>query len=302
MTVRMTARLRTRRASQSLRLLAFLAILGAALLEHVGIRVDAKAEPGSSPQSTTDLFGKAPSFDLTVPAFTDADISRFTTTLDAMLTSRPAEATSVDDARIWDVARGLQTGHLSALQEARVGLALDADAHRNPSSAALDAKIHHMLETLTIGKVAPDISGQDLTGAPFHLSDYRGKVVALVFSGEWCGICRTQYPYERLLLELYGKNWPFAILGVDSDADRDATRKSMTDRGLGYRTWWDGYLPDNTAGPIATKWDVSGWPTVYVIDATGVIRFVDLRQEDLLKGVRQLLTAPSAATTVPGHK
>jgi peroxiredoxin len=146
------------------------------------------------------------------------------------------------------------------------------------------------VETLTIGKIAPDIIGRDLNGSEFKLSDYHGKVVALVFFGEWCGICRTQYPYERLLLELY-KNWPFAMLGVDSDADRDATRKAMSDRGLDYRAWWDGYLADNTGGPIASDWDVSGWPTIYLIDGNGVIRFVDLRQEDLLKGVRQLLTA-----------
>jgi peroxiredoxin len=301
MTVRSTVGSRTRRVPHSLLALAFLAVLASALIEHASTPVDAKSALDSSSQTATEPFGKAPTFDITVPAFSDADVSRFTTTLDALLTSRAASATSIDDARIWDVARGLQTGRLSAAQEARVGQALEADARKNPSSASLDGKIHHMVDTLTVGKVAPDISGQDLTGATFHLSDYRGKVVALVFSGEWCGICRTQYPYERLLLELY-KNWPFAILGVDSDTDRDAALKSMTDRGLGYRTWWDGYLPDNTAGPIATKWDVSGWPTVYVIDATGVIRFVDLRQEDLLKGVRQLLTTQSASATAPGHK
>jgi hypothetical protein len=48
---------------------------------------------------------------------------------------------------------------------------------------------------------------------------------------------------------------------------------------------------------------VTGWPTVYVIDPAGVIRFVDLRQEDLLKGVRQLLTEPThSLVTTNGHK
>jgi peroxiredoxin len=286
MTVRQLAGFRTGHAPHWL-LLVTCAGLACGLASGWGAHV--AAQSGQAPAAP---FGKAPSFDVIVPAFTDAEITRFTTTLDAQLSARPATASSLDDAAIWDVARALQTGRLSPAQEARVHGALTDAAGRNPSSAALASRVWNMVDTLTVGKIAPEITGRDLDGAAFRLSDYRGKVVALIFSGEWCGICRTQYPYERLLLELY-KNWPFAILGVDSDADRDSTRKAMTDRGLTYRTWWDGYLPDSTGGPIATEWDVTGWPTVYVIDPAGVIRFVDLRQEDLLKGVRQLLTDPT---------
>lgn len=38
---------------------------------------------------------------------------------------------------------------------------------------------------LQIGKVAPDILGEDADGKPFKLSDYRGKVVVLDFWGHW---------------------------------------------------------------------------------------------------------------------
>src|SRR5262249_24220295 len=153
-------------------------------------------------------------------------------------------------------------------------------------SAAVVDKARYMVTSLTIGKVAPDIVGEDLDGTPLKLSDYRGKVVLLVFSGDWCGICRTQYPYERLLLELY-QAWPFAIVGVDSGSSVDAARQNHIDQHLAYRSWWDG--AQSTPGSIASAWNVQGWPTAYLLDADGVIRFVDLRDEDLLKGVRQLL-------------
>jgi peroxiredoxin len=241
-------------------------------------------------------LGRPPSFDLNVPAFSDGDVTQLTASLGSLLTGRPADAGTTDDAAIWEVARGFQTGRLSSTQRASIRTALADAAHRNSTSATLATRIQHMVDTLTIGRMAPDITGRDLAGTEFKLSDYRGKVVALIFSGEWCGICRTQYPYERLLLELY-KNWPFALVGVDSDVDRDGARKAMTDRGLTYRAWWDGFVPDhNTDGPIATSWDVAGWPTVYLIDSKGVIRFVDLRQEDLLKGVRELLSEQPTAT------
>jgi hypothetical protein len=38
---------------------------------------------------------------------------------------------------------------------------------------------------LAVGKVAPDIVGEDLHGAPMKLSDFRGKVVFLDFWGDW---------------------------------------------------------------------------------------------------------------------
>lgn len=43
----------------------------------------------------------------------------------------------------------------------------------------------HELQNLVVGKVAPDIAGEDVQGVAFHLSDYRGKVVLLDFWGNW---------------------------------------------------------------------------------------------------------------------
>jgi len=37
----------------------------------------------------------------------------------------------------------------------------------------------------TIGGLAPEISGVDLEGAEFKLSDYRGQVIMLDFYGDW---------------------------------------------------------------------------------------------------------------------
>ncbi len=41
------------------------------------------------------------------------------------------------------------------------------------------------LRNLAIGKVAPDIEGEDIDGVAFKLSDYRGKVVVIDFWGNW---------------------------------------------------------------------------------------------------------------------
>jgi hypothetical protein len=41
------------------------------------------------------------------------------------------------------------------------------------------------IRSLAIGKVAPEIEGEDIDGKSFKLSDYRGKVVVLDFWGNW---------------------------------------------------------------------------------------------------------------------
>ena len=78
---------------------------------------------------------------------------------------------------------------------------------------------------LAVGKMAPEIKGVDVHGKPLMLSDYRGKVVALVFWGTWCGPCMREIPREKALVERM-KGRPFAMLGVNTDADADAARKA----------------------------------------------------------------------------
>jgi len=92
------------------------------------------------------------------------------------------------------------------------------------------------------------------------------------------------YPHERSLVKrLEGK--PFALLGVNSDT-KDRVRQAMKKENITWRSWWDG---GNTEGPIAKAWNVSGWPTIYVLDAKGVIRHKNVREQEMDKAVDALL-------------
>jgi len=177
---------------------------------------------------------------------------------------------------------------MTRAQEIRVVEHLNGIGRSRPSTVPSVEGTVRMVTGLTPGKVAPDIAGRDLLGAPLRLRDYRGKVVVLIFSADWCGICQTLVPYERMLLDLY-KNWPFAIVSVETGSTREATIKAKGEQGLSYKSWWDG-SDEEAPGPIASAWNANGFPAVYVLDGKGVIRFVDTRYEDLLKAVRQLLS------------
>jgi hypothetical protein len=95
------------------------------------------------------------------------------------------------------------------------------------------------------------------------------------------------YPHERSLVKQY-ENQPFVILGVNSDADRAAVRETAEKENLTWRSFWDG---GSTQGPIATKWNVRGWPTIYIIDAEGVIRYksVGANEEAISKTIEGLI-------------
>jgi len=77
------------------------------------------------------------------------------------------------------------------------------------------------------------------------------------------------YPHERSLVqEMAGK--PFALIGVNSDSDRQKLKPRLVAEQITWRSFWNG--PDGTRGPISKAWNVSGWPTVYVIDHEGIVR------------------------------
>jgi hypothetical protein len=92
------------------------------------------------------------------------------------------------------------------------------------------------------------------------------------------------YPHERSLVKrLDGK--AFALLGINSDPDREKLKGVLKEEEITWRSWWD----KDTSGPIATKWNVHGWPTIYVLDHKGVIRYKNVREKAMDKAVDELL-------------
>ncbi|MFT4549906.1 MAG: peroxiredoxin [Verrucomicrobiales bacterium] len=92
------------------------------------------------------------------------------------------------------------------------------------------------------------------------------------------------YPHERSLVARM-KDKPFTILGVNSDK-ADRYKKAIKENNISWPSFWDG---GSTGGPIATQWAVSGWPTIYVIDAKGVIRYKNVRGEAMDEAVDALM-------------
>jgi len=91
-------------------------------------------------------------------------------------------------------------------------------------------------------------------------------------------------PHEKALVERL-KDEPFALLGINSDGTAEELKPILADHGITWRQAVDG----STSGPLATQWNISGWPTIFVVDAEGKIRHRDLRDQELEDAVVALI-------------
>jgi subtilisin family serine protease len=75
-------------------------------------------------------------------------------------------------------------------------------------------------------------------------------------------------PHERELVKRL-ESKPFVLVGVNGDEDRDTAKKVVRREGMTWRSWWDG----GKEGPSANRWNVRGWPVIYVLDRQGIISY-----------------------------
>ena len=126
---------------------------------------------------------------------------------------------------------------------------------------------------LSVGWKAPEVLGRDLDGKEVKLSDLKGKVVVLDIWATWCGPCRAMIPHERAMVEkLKGK--PFVLVSISVDTQKDTLTKFLDKESMPWTHWWNG-----AEGGIVEDWNVTYFPTIYVIDAKGVIRHKDQNGE-----------------------
>jgi len=143
------------------------------------------------------------------------------------------------------------------------------------------------LRHLTIGKVAPEIEGIDLDGRPFRLSDYRGQVVVLDFGSHfYCGLCRQTYPRLQSLIER-NDGQPFAVISINSEPEKRV--EELKDAWEAEGNTWRCLFDDTWEGPIQKAWNIREFPTIYVLDDKGVIRFKNHGGPALEEAVERLM-------------
>jgi thiol-disulfide isomerase/thioredoxin len=136
---------------------------------------------------------------------------------------------------------------------------------------------------LSVGKHAPEIVTKNIHGKTVKLSDLKGKVVVLDFWATWCPYCRAMIPDERAMVaRLKGK--PFVLVSISIDEKMATLPQFLAKEKMPWTHWWVG-----PSSNLAEDWDVEYYPTIYVVDARGVIRYINLKGEKLEEAVTALL-------------
>ena len=113
----------------------------------------------------------------------------------------------------------------------------------------------------------PPLALKDLGGKPHTLEDYRGQVVLLNFWATWCTPCLIEMPAMQRL-EAAFPDTAFTILAVNVKESRGKVWRFQKMLDVNFRVLLD------ATGKAAEDWDVAVYPTSYLIDTTGRIRYM----------------------------
>lgn len=143
----------------------------------------------------------------------------------------------------------------------------------NPATkAAAAAAPRDERPLLAAGTAAPDFTVENYEGGTDTLSAHKGKVVILKFWASWCGPCKASMPHFE---EVYAKAKPKGVdlLAVAVSDERDPYRKWVDANKDKYHFpfSYDPAGTDRTKSISGTLYNVTGIPTVYIIDRDGKV-------------------------------
>lgn len=191
----------------------------------------------------------------------------------------------------------LQAAACAALLEAKEQELLDAkgeEAEKLKTEFAALRKVgveKYEIKDLFVGAALPDLKSEDLEGNEVKLSDYRDKVVVLDIWATWCPPCRAMIPHERKLVERL-KDDPFVLISVSFDNKKETLTEFLEKEEMPWVHWFNG-----RGGELSDQLNIRFFPTIFVLDGKGVIRFKGVRGEAMDKAVDTLLAEMKAEKT-----
>jgi peroxiredoxin len=143
-------------------------------------------------------------------------------------------------------------------------------------------------EPLPVDTIAPDFAFPALTGDTLRLRDLQGQVVLLDFFYKSCYPCMLALPGLQRLHETYGGRG-LRVIGLDPyDGEDDGMQAFLEKRGVTYTILF-------TDRELPKAYRVSGYPTLFLVDQSGIVRHVqggysEAMESDLAARIESLLT------------
>lgn len=161
----------------------------------------------------------------------------------------------------------------------------DVDLGGDLTVAKLAEDELYLIRYLTKGRVAPDLSGSDSAGRPIKLSDFKDRIVVLLFWHSAMPEAERTFQITDELAKKYADK-PLTVVGVNRDS-LQKLRSLEADGTVSWRNFSD------AANQLAREYRVASWPLVYVLDGGRKIRyagtpgsFVELTADALLAEIK----------------
>ena len=144
--------------------------------------------------------------------------------------------------------------------------------------------IFFLLSTISIGNAgslqrfpenepAPPLHLKDLSGRFQSLDQYRGKVLLVNFWGSWCSSCIEEMPSLQRLEQKF-KHKEFVVLAVNVNQTHTSVQRFLQRVALDLTVLMD------TSAKTAKNWKVDFYPTSFVVDKSGKLRFFAIGKLD----------------------
>lgn len=124
-----------------------------------------------------------------------------------------------------------------------------------------------------------------LDGRKVDVRDKRGNVVLVDFWALWCKPCVDEMP---ILRRIYKEYRGFTIVGINCDSENDKAKlkQFLEDGGYDWPQHFDGKGPANE---FARLYQVTAWPTTYLIGKDGKVVAKNIRGDGLEPAIRKAL-------------